>query len=454
MGIHIFVSSTSEDLKEHCRPVAIGVINRKKPYAVAEAMESWNEENIDPVKMCRDKVLASTHYLGIFAYRRGWVPNRPEIKGKSITEAEYDWAVEFGKRRYVLMPLHGTKYANYLFTQSIQQSEEDEKAQEAFRTRVKNGVCKFFEDLDDFKKQIGNMVNRWVATSGESLLDHFDHVDPSFPIVAPLTVVVPPSTPSTSQPTMTERSLPPELNYFQVGRIVNVGQFGSVMEIMRRKRNYAGACFLVYGPDGFGHDDLIENLRFGLSPSHQFISIPCMSTAGTNRIPGLIKKISSWINGKSDSISVASIPQLADLLKEKKLKTQDIVIKIGSVHKFEGGVTGFTEQFWQPLIQGLGDSIGHRLMVFITANDLAVNGCDHLLQDLTESPTKLDLAKILKFDRLQTFTNEDIEDWLATNFPNKPKNEIAGEVADIISETGGLPEKVYKMLRDILEALN
>jgi hypothetical protein len=161
MSIRVFVGSTCDDLKD-CRSAAVKVIARKAPLAVAEAMENWNEEHVDPTQVCCKKVSISTHYLGIFAYRHGWVPGYPELQGKSITEAEYDWAEEFGKPRYILMPDPTEKYAIDLFLAALTQSEREEKAQKAFIDRVKKNNCNFFKNIYDLADKIDNMVNRWI----------------------------------------------------------------------------------------------------------------------------------------------------------------------------------------------------------------------------------------------------------------------------------------------------
>ncbi len=448
MTIRIFVSSTSDDLKDTCRKIAIGVIDRKKPHAEAVAMEKWNDTYIDAVAMCDRKIREeSSHYIGIFAYRRGWVPtNLPEISGKSITEAEYDWALQYKKLLYILMPNPCEKFAQQLFVNSIEgQTEEDDEAQAAFRRRVKNGgFCRQFDNLEEFKKYIQDRVNRWIK-------------DPDGPLDGTASAVdVPPSPPATAG---TPRI--PNKNYFEVDRETQHRQFDGVMGDMHRNKSCAGACFLVYGPDHFGHTELIDNLCFGsiyLPASLPLIRIHCDSWLGTNHISGLIQMIGSEINGRSDTAPVTSILQLAELLKDKKLKTQDVVIRIGSVHSFDGGILEFSAQFWQPLIQALGDRIGdgidHRVVLFVTANDPALKDCDHLLQDLRSSSGKLEFAKLLKLDRLTSFTNEDVEAWLTANFPGKPKHDVAAKADEIIREAGAIPKQVYDMLKQIQEGLN
>jgi hypothetical protein len=80
MTVYVFVSATCKDLSQDCRPCAINAVHLSG--AVAVTMETWDTEYLDPVEVCREKIeQCSSHYLGIYAYRYGWVPDK---LGKSI----------------------------------------------------------------------------------------------------------------------------------------------------------------------------------------------------------------------------------------------------------------------------------------------------------------------------------------------------------------------------------
>ena len=88
--MRIYVSSTSEDLKEF-REAAIAAIWRLGHFPAA--MEGYVAESIVPAEKCLRDVASSDLYIGIFAHRYGYVPDG---SARSITEMEYRKAHERG----------------------------------------------------------------------------------------------------------------------------------------------------------------------------------------------------------------------------------------------------------------------------------------------------------------------------------------------------------------------
>jgi Sulfatase-modifying factor enzyme 1/Domain of unknown function (DUF4062)/AAA ATPase domain len=92
----IYLSSTYEDLKEYRRVVFDAL--RKSGYQV-NAMEYYVATDQRPVDKCLKDVAEADIYVGIFAFRYGYVPpvghNNP--KGLSITELEYRQAESLKK---------------------------------------------------------------------------------------------------------------------------------------------------------------------------------------------------------------------------------------------------------------------------------------------------------------------------------------------------------------------
>lgn len=92
--IRIYVSSTSIDLRD-VRKAAIGAIKRFGPRRFELAcMEEYDTEEAPPVEKCLNDVAGCDVYVGLFAWRYGYVV--PDF-GLSITELEYREAVEGGK---------------------------------------------------------------------------------------------------------------------------------------------------------------------------------------------------------------------------------------------------------------------------------------------------------------------------------------------------------------------
>src|SRR5215213_4354501 len=117
-NIHPFLSATKDDLDADCRPEALRAVSLAGGVPVT--METWDTEYQDAVQVCCEKIKGSSHYIGIFAYRRGWTP---PLLQKSITEAEFDWAEEFKKPMVVFLPNPAATFTLKLKKRASKQSE-------------------------------------------------------------------------------------------------------------------------------------------------------------------------------------------------------------------------------------------------------------------------------------------------------------------------------------------
>lgn len=86
----IYLSSTYEDLKEHRKAVYDAL--HKLGHRVF-AMEGYIATDQRPLEKCLRDVAGCDYYVGIFAWRYGYIPGND---GKSITELEFR---EAGKKR-------------------------------------------------------------------------------------------------------------------------------------------------------------------------------------------------------------------------------------------------------------------------------------------------------------------------------------------------------------------
>jgi hypothetical protein len=90
----VYVSSTYLDMQE-CRRQVVLLLRRMGHEDVA--MEYYVAEDQRPVDKCLADVAACDLYVGIFAWRYGWVPKENNPEELSITEMEYRQAVRTGK---------------------------------------------------------------------------------------------------------------------------------------------------------------------------------------------------------------------------------------------------------------------------------------------------------------------------------------------------------------------
>jgi hypothetical protein len=90
----IYLSSTYSDLHE-CREAVYDTL-RKMRYDVI-AMEDYVATDQRPRDKCLADVEACDLYIGLFAWRYGYVPAKENPNRRSITELEFRHAVELGK---------------------------------------------------------------------------------------------------------------------------------------------------------------------------------------------------------------------------------------------------------------------------------------------------------------------------------------------------------------------
>ena len=96
----IYLSSTYADLKDH-REVVYRAL-RRLGHDV-RAMEDYVAADERPLVKCLADVAACDIYVGILAWRYGFVPREDNPDGRSITELEYRRAGETGKPRLIFL---------------------------------------------------------------------------------------------------------------------------------------------------------------------------------------------------------------------------------------------------------------------------------------------------------------------------------------------------------------
>jgi hypothetical protein len=93
----VYVSSTFEDLREYRDKVRL-VLHQLGHVDVA--METYVAEPKRPLEKCLQDVAACELYVGIFAWRYGYVPPGQD---RSITELEYNAAIGHNKECFIFL---------------------------------------------------------------------------------------------------------------------------------------------------------------------------------------------------------------------------------------------------------------------------------------------------------------------------------------------------------------
>ncbi|HYR42575.1 MAG TPA: DUF4062 domain-containing protein [Terriglobia bacterium] len=96
----IYLSSTFEDLKD-CRAATIQLLRRMRHEVVA--MEEYTAEDQWPADKCLADVAQCDLYIGLFAWRYGYIPSHNNPQRLSITELEYQQAVAAKKHCLIFL---------------------------------------------------------------------------------------------------------------------------------------------------------------------------------------------------------------------------------------------------------------------------------------------------------------------------------------------------------------
>lgn len=156
--IDVFISSTSEDLREHRRAV-IDVLNTLKLQP--NGMEDWSVTGETSVAMCERNVKDSDVFIGIYAHRYGWCPDG--YGGKSITELEYDWATEQRLPQFCFIVDD-----DYEWPPRKMELDALEKLN-AFKAKVKSrAFVGFFTTPENLQAKVIASLSEWKAKHGVS----------------------------------------------------------------------------------------------------------------------------------------------------------------------------------------------------------------------------------------------------------------------------------------------
>jgi len=147
----IYVSSTFKDLKE-CREKVKVTLKQMSHEDIA--MEYYVAEDKKPVNKCLEDVAFCDLYIGIFAWRYGFVPDGYD---KSITELEYRKAVETGKDCLIFLLDEDAPWP----AKFVDIGKDAEKVR-ALRDELSNAkMVSFFKSAEELASFVGPAVRNW-----------------------------------------------------------------------------------------------------------------------------------------------------------------------------------------------------------------------------------------------------------------------------------------------------
>ena len=173
------ISSTARDLPEHRKQVRLAC--ERAGFEPREMMEHLPALDTDAVDASLDMVDQADVYIGIFAYRYGWVPDGQD---RSITEMEYNSAVEKNKARLIFF-IH----EDHPVTGKDVETGSGAAKLEALKTRIgKQRVAAFFKSPLDLRGQVVKTLTAFskqldAADTGAPGIKRRHYVRPSYILV-------------------------------------------------------------------------------------------------------------------------------------------------------------------------------------------------------------------------------------------------------------------------------
>jgi hypothetical protein len=425
MEVNIFVSSTCRDMAEDCRPAALQAIEMANDIlkdgigerAFAVVMENWDADYVPALQLCLKKIREdSTHYLGVLGYLRGFVP--PDGReNASITEAELECAVEHCGRHHmaIFVPKDHSPIALELKRRAAElQSDGELTAQMAFLARVLHaGAAQQFENIADLNGRVIRKVLLW-AKGG--IREAARAARPG--------------------PDASQRGIPRESDIIEIGRRDHVTAFLDALQPLSVAGAKKAAAFLVYGPYGFGHVELMTRLAKEVENSSHAQPRRCIISAAAlwreNSCSGLMEAIAREVSAGWRP------PDVNDFAAglTRVLIDRDVVLQVSGLEYYPGGLDGFLAQFWRPLVDEIAGNTPNRLICLASAES-----ADITLPDSDSSYAES--VRILP--PLGPFNETELSFWLrAWLMPS----DADYWTEKLLARTRGVPHALYAVLAD------
>ncbi len=161
----IYISSTYTDLIEH-RQRAYDIL-RKMRYDVI-AMEDYVATDERPLEKCLADVASCDVYVGLFAWRYGYVPLDQK---RSITELEYRQAGESGLARLIFLLDEKASWSPQFIDAMTGQGEGGQKIRALRRELIAAHQLQFFKSPEELAGQVAASVSAWAQKRLDAEVD-------------------------------------------------------------------------------------------------------------------------------------------------------------------------------------------------------------------------------------------------------------------------------------------
>ena len=154
----IYLSSTYTDLKA-CREAAYHVLHQMRHNVIA--MEDYVATDQRPTEKCLANVAGSDIYIGIFAWRYGYIPPEKNPDYKSITELEYCQALQTGKLVFFFFPDKDAPWPSTAMDAFTGEGKHGKYIVALRRKLAQEKIVSFYKTPEELASLLSTAVNNW-----------------------------------------------------------------------------------------------------------------------------------------------------------------------------------------------------------------------------------------------------------------------------------------------------
>ncbi|MDT5269040.1 MAG: hypothetical protein QOH49_1226 [Acidobacteriota bacterium] len=160
--LNIYISSTFADLERH-RERVYKELRTLRHNVVA--MEDYVAADKRPLEQCLEDVRAADVYIGIFAWRYGYVPADDNRKKKSITELELREAERLGKPCLIFVVKSTAPWPPDMMDVTTGENKGGTRIRGLRDSLQKERLVGLFETADELATKVVSAVYRWQMDS-------------------------------------------------------------------------------------------------------------------------------------------------------------------------------------------------------------------------------------------------------------------------------------------------
>ena len=165
MQLKIYISSTFVDLEQYREKVYRELRSLRHDVV---AMEDYVAADKRPLDQCLQDVRSADVYVGIFAWRYGYIPTKDNPEEKAITELELREAERLGKPRLIFVLKNTAPWPPNMMDATTGDNERGVRINKLRDVLQQERLAGIFETADELAVKVVSALYRWQIESSSS----------------------------------------------------------------------------------------------------------------------------------------------------------------------------------------------------------------------------------------------------------------------------------------------